>query len=51
MDAGLIGDFIESIKDERNPSISGLDGLKALEVALAAYKSSRQKEPIQLSQV
>ncbi|MCM3667010.1 Gfo/Idh/MocA family oxidoreductase [Mesobacillus subterraneus] len=51
MDAGLMGDFIESIKEERIPSISGLDGLKALEVALAAYKSSRQKEPIQLSQV
>ena len=30
----------------REPSITGFDGLKALEVALAAYESSERNETI-----
>ncbi|MBS4208189.1 Gfo/Idh/MocA family oxidoreductase [Bacillus sp. FJAT-50079] len=41
MDFGLIQDFIECIEQKREPSITGYDGLKALEVALAAYSSSK----------
>ncbi len=48
MDLGLIQDFIQMIVDDREPSITGLDGLKALEVALAAYRSAQEKKPIAL---
>lgn len=49
MDSGLIDDFITMIKENREPSITGYDGLKALEVALAAYESARLKKPIPIN--
>ncbi|MFC4557862.1 Gfo/Idh/MocA family protein [Virgibacillus kekensis] len=48
MDLGLIKDFIDCVKQGREPSISGYDGLKAMEVALAAYESSNRKTKIKL---
>ncbi|MCH1626476.1 Gfo/Idh/MocA family protein [Ferdinandcohnia quinoae] len=48
MDFGLIKDFVECIEQEREPSITGYDGLKALEVALAAYQSSKLKTTVKL---
>lgn len=48
MDLGLIRDFVDSIRHGREPSISGEDGLKALEVALAAYESARTGQPVAL---
>ncbi len=49
MDFGLIKDFIAMIEEDREPSITGYDGLKAMEVALAAYESARVNKPIALS--
>jgi len=49
MDLGLIRDFVEMIRAGREPSITGYDGLKALEVALAAYRSAEIGEPITLA--
>lgn len=43
MDFGLIRDFIDCIETGRKPSITGYDGLKSLEVSLAAYESSKLK--------
>jgi predicted dehydrogenase len=48
MDLGLIRDFVEMIATGREPFISGDDGLKALEVALAAYRSAERGEPVPL---
>ena len=48
MDAGLMADFVEMVRTERPPSITGLDGLKALEVALAAYRSAELAAPVTL---
>ncbi|MEM7131780.1 MAG: Gfo/Idh/MocA family oxidoreductase [Chloroflexota bacterium] len=48
MDLGLVQDFVEMIRQDRAPSITGYDGQKALEVALAAYESARQGQSIQL---
>ncbi|MCW5853273.1 MAG: Gfo/Idh/MocA family oxidoreductase [Anaerolineae bacterium] len=47
-DAALIHDFVDMVRTGREPSITGQDGLKALEVALAAYESARSGEPVLL---
>ena len=48
MDQGLIQDFVGMIRERRAPSITGEDGLRALEVALAAYRSAEIGAPVQL---
>ncbi len=48
MDQGLIQDFVGMIRQRRAPSITGEDGLRALEVALAAYRSAEIGAPVQL---
>jgi len=48
MDYGLVKDFINNIVEDKQPSISGYDGLKAVEVALAAYQSSKNCLPVKL---
>ncbi|MEM7734713.1 MAG: Gfo/Idh/MocA family oxidoreductase [Deinococcota bacterium] len=45
IDRRLIADFCEAIRTQRTPSITGEDGLKALEVALAAYESAQLGRP------
>ena len=39
-DYGLVLEFSEVLKTGRNPSVTGLDGARATDIALAAYKSS-----------
>jgi predicted dehydrogenase len=48
MNQGLVDDFIGMIKEGRSPSITGRDGLAALEVALAAYQSAASGQPVKL---
>jgi len=48
MDFALIRDFVGCIKEGRKPSITGCDGLKSLEVSLAAYEASEQRTKITL---
>ena len=47
-DIGLVADFINCIKEDLEPSITGYDGLKAMEVALAAYESAKLKKPFRI---
>jgi predicted dehydrogenase len=49
MDLGLVNDFIDMIRTGRAPSITGLDGLRALEVALAAYRSAECGQTVRIS--
>jgi predicted dehydrogenase len=49
MDASLINDFIEAVKTERAPSVTGIDGLKSVEAVEAAYASIKAHQPIRLS--
>ena len=42
----LYKDFIEAIKDNRKPYVSGEDGKKAVEAVLAIYKSSKTGKTI-----
>jgi len=48
MDLGLVDAFARCIRDDTPPPVTGEDGLKALEVALAAYDSARKRETIDL---
>ncbi|MBM7570133.1 Gfo/Idh/MocA family protein [Aquibacillus albus] len=46
MDQALVEDFITTVREKKSPSITGEDGLRALEVAMAAYESSEKKQPV-----
>lgn len=49
MDDGLVADFLKLCVGETTPDLAtGEDGLRALEVALAAYRSAQTGEPITL---
>lgn len=48
MDLGLMRDFVTMIAEGRAPSITGLDGLRALQVALAAYQSAADGAPVSI---
>lgn len=45
MDFGLVADFVDAIRHRRPPTITGEDGLRAVQVALAAYRSARTRRP------
>lgn len=44
----LIREFIDSIREKRQPQVTGMDGLRALEVALEAYESAVRGEAVKL---
>ncbi len=48
MDAGLVANFAAAVEGRESVSATGRDGLKALEIALAAYRSSRECRPVAL---
>lgn len=48
IDYALIKDFAASVAEDRPVSITGDDGMKAVEVALAAYKSRDTGAPVKL---
>src|SRR5690625_609865 len=48
MNFGLLYDFINCIKEDRYPSITGYDGLKSLEISLAAYEASQTNQKVNL---
>ncbi|HEY51926.1 MAG TPA: Gfo/Idh/MocA family oxidoreductase [Caldilineae bacterium] len=45
-DRAMIVEFMAAIREQRPPSVSGYDGYKAMEVALAAYRSAELGEPV-----
>lgn len=49
IDYGLVNDFVDMVRSGREPSITGMDGLRAMEVALAAYQAEKQGEPVKLN--
>ncbi len=48
MDLGMIADWVRAIREDAPAPITGHDGLKALEVALAAYRSAEEEQPVAL---
>jgi predicted dehydrogenase len=51
MDLDLVTDFVDCVREGREPSITGNDGLQALRVALAAYKSAEERRFVRLDEV
>jgi len=47
-DYNMIKDFVHAVLEDRPPRATGYDGYKALEVALAAYKSHKEGRPVRL---
>ncbi|MFA6906034.1 MAG: Gfo/Idh/MocA family oxidoreductase [Sphaerochaeta sp.] len=48
-DEGLIKEFVQVCATGKTPLVTGLDGLRALEIALASYESSRTNEMVSLA--
>jgi predicted dehydrogenase len=44
----MIQEFVDSIREQREPSVTWNDGYQALRVVLAAYESAQRKEPVEL---
>jgi len=43
-----IEDLVKALQNHRDPAISGREGLKAIEIILAIYQSSREKRMIEI---
>jgi predicted dehydrogenase len=50
-DLGLITDFVDAVEQHRPFQVTGADGLRALEVALAAYRSAAEGRPVRIGEV
>lgn len=48
MNLALINDFVDCVREGREPSITGYDGLKVMEIALAAYDSFEKKSVVEI---
>jgi predicted dehydrogenase len=44
----MIQEFVASIREKRKPLITGEDGLKALQVVMAAYESGKTHMPVKI---
>ncbi len=47
-DVGMVAEFVNAIREDREPSITGIDGLKATEIVIAAYHSAEMGQPVRL---
>ncbi len=50
-DEGLMREFVNVCRTGKYPNASGMDGAKAMEVALAAYKSSAAHKPVEVERI
>jgi predicted dehydrogenase len=44
----MVNEFVSAVKENRPPAVTGWDGLKAVEVTLAAYESAKTNQPVYL---
>jgi predicted dehydrogenase len=47
-DAGMVAEFLACIRENRQPAVTGYDGYKAAEIALAAHQSIEIGQPVSL---
>lgn len=46
MNRAMVAEFVAAIREQRQPKVTGVDGLRAVEVALAAYRSAETGQPV-----
>ncbi|MGE5507259.1 MAG: Gfo/Idh/MocA family protein [Chitinophagales bacterium] len=51
MNVALVRDFVESVRTGQPVKVTGHDGLKAMEVALAAYRASAEGRTVRLAEL
>lgn len=44
----MVNEFAAAIRENRQPAVTGYDGYKAVEIALAAYRSAETGQPVRL---
>lgn len=44
----MLAEFIAAIREDREPAVTGVDGLRAVEIVAAAYRSAQTGEPVTL---
>jgi predicted dehydrogenase len=47
-DHGMLAGFLDAIREDREPPVTGIDGLRAVEVVQAAYRSLELGAPVRL---
>ena len=47
-DTGLVADFLRSVEEKNDPAVTGIDGLRAVEVTVAAYQSAERHEMVSI---
>lgn len=47
-DEGLVADFVQAVRERRDPSATGVDGLRATEVTEAAYRSAKAGKAVKI---
>ena len=47
-DMGLVRDFVNAVSNRRAPSITGEDGLRAVEVTVASYRSAKSGKMVKI---
>ena len=47
-DQAMVSEFVMAIRENRQPRVTGLDGLRAVEAALAAYESDRTGQTVRV---
>jgi UDP-N-acetylglucosamine 3-dehydrogenase len=45
-DLPMIRSFVDAVRNDTEPLVTGEDGLRAMEVALCAYESAKRREPV-----
>lgn len=48
-DDAMMREFVAAIRDNRPPAVTGVDGLRASEVAIAAYASAQAGAPVRIA--
>ena len=47
-DAGMLAEFLSAVREDREPTVTGLDGLRAVQIVDAAYRSIAAGAPVPL---
>ena len=48
MNQAMLSEFVAAVREDREPAVTGTDGLRAVEVTLAAYESARSGQVVKL---